>query len=238
MEEGIEPYSFVENVSLDCDSFSESAWSDEHIDEIEVQSSPLMDPPLSDDPGDKCLTANVVSSDLLYLDTSPEELLLAHELNMLDTSGVYYEDPLAKPLTAKEMDAEVDYLYSMLAKQDAYEPIFEELEPMEATSVPSNSPCLDLLPAKVMDGEVDSLHSLLDKQVACEPIFEKLPIIELIDFLGVDDIALVYNPLIGEFLNNLKIDLVWAMHLVELKCLKRIRQMRYSKYLFWWHGRI
>ncbi|KAI8559752.1 hypothetical protein RHMOL_Rhmol04G0198700 [Rhododendron molle] len=223
MEKGIKPHSFVENVSLDCDSFSEFAWSDEPIDEAEVQSSPLMDPPFCDDPGEKCLTAKVVSFDLPYLAPSPEDLLLAHEMNMLDTLDVYYEDPLAKPLTAKEMDAEVDYLYSLLAKQDAYEPIFEELEPMEATIVPSHSPCLDLLTAKEMDSEVDSLPSLLDKHDACEPIFEKLPIIELIDFLGVDDIDLVYNPLIVKFLNNLKIDFVLAMHLVEFKFFKRIR---------------
>ncbi|KAI8547457.1 hypothetical protein RHMOL_Rhmol07G0197400 [Rhododendron molle] len=237
MEEGIEPHRFIENVILDYDSSLESTWSDEPIDESEVPSSPLMDPPLCDDTGEKCLTAKVVSSDLPYLDPSPEELLLAHEMKMFDISGVYYEDPLAKSLTAKEMDAEVDYLYSLLAKQDAYEPI-EELEAMKATIVPSNFPCLDLLPAKEMDGEVDSFHSLLEKQDACGPNIEKLPILELIDFLGVENVNLVYNPLIVEFLNNLKIDFAWAMHLVELKCLKRIRQMRYSKYLFLWHGRI
>ncbi|KAI8572927.1 hypothetical protein RHMOL_Rhmol01G0238900 [Rhododendron molle] len=238
MEEGIEPHSFVENVSLDCDSFSESARSDEFIDEVEVESSPLMDPPLSDDPGEKCLTAKVVSSDLPYLDPSPEELLLAHEMNMFDSSGIYYEDPLAKPLAAKEMDAEVDYLYFLLAKQDASKPIFEELEPMEATIVPSNSPCHDLHTAKDMDSEVNSLHSLLDKQDACEPNLEKLPILKLIDFLGVDDFLVASHPYIVDFVNNLKVDLVWAMHLVELRFLKRIQRLLYSKYLFLWHGRI
>ncbi|XP_058217477.1 uncharacterized protein LOC131328561 [Rhododendron vialii] len=120
--------------------------------EKKVLPSPV-DPPLYDDPGGKRLTAKVILSDLLYLDSSPEELLLAHEMNMLETSGVYYEDPLAKSLTTKEMDAEVDYLYSLLTKQDAYGPIFEELATMEAAIVPSNPLCLNLLTAKEMDAE-------------------------------------------------------------------------------------
>ncbi|KAI8572915.1 hypothetical protein RHMOL_Rhmol01G0238200 [Rhododendron molle] len=60
---------------------------------------------------------------------------------------------LVQLLTVKKMDAEVDYLYLLLAKQDAYGPIFEELESMQVTIVPSSSPCLDPLTTKEMDGE-------------------------------------------------------------------------------------
>ncbi|KAI8543359.1 hypothetical protein RHMOL_Rhmol08G0211100 [Rhododendron molle] len=70
------------------------------------------------------------------------------------------------------------------------------------------------------------------------PLSQEFLNAELIDFLGVDEFNLVYHPYLVDFVNNLKIDLVWIVHLLEHKCLKRIRQMRYSKYLILWHGRV
>jgi hypothetical protein len=62
----------------------------EELPPIEKKVLPsLVDPPLYDDPGGKCLTADIVPADLPYLDLSPEELLLAHEMNMLEMSGGY-----------------------------------------------------------------------------------------------------------------------------------------------------
>ena len=59
------------------------------------------------------------------------------------------EKTLEKSLTAKEMDAEVDYLYSLLERQDKYGPGYmsttpEKLPPMETEILPSNLPILDI----------------------------------------------------------------------------------------------
>ena len=51
----------------------------------------------------------------------------------------------------------------------------------------------------------------------------------------------ILKPIIADFEKenpNLKIDFIWAMHLAELKFLKRIQQLLYSKYFFLWHGRV
>ena len=38
--------------------------------------------------------------------------------------------------------------------------------------------------------------------------------------------------------NGLKHKLFWTAHMLELKCQRRLRQRKYSKYLILWHGRI
>lgn len=62
--------------------------------------------------------------------------------------------------------------------------------------------------------------------------------VELIDFLGVDGFDLASHPCLIDIVNSLKIDLVWIMHLVEFKFQKRLMQLRYSKYLILWNGRV
>ncbi|KAI8571897.1 hypothetical protein RHMOL_Rhmol01G0156000 [Rhododendron molle] len=83
------------------------------------------------------------------------------------------------------------------------------------------------------ENSVDVVGTLVES-----PPFQDFVGVELIDFLGVDDFDLVYHPYIVDFVNSLKINLVWNANLVELKCLNRIRQLRYSKYLILLHGRV
>ncbi|KAG5523361.1 hypothetical protein RHGRI_035247 [Rhododendron griersonianum] len=61
--------------------------------------------------------------------------------------------------------------------------------------------------------------------------------VEPIDFLGADNFDLFFHPCL-DIVNNLKINLVRITCLVELKFLKRLMQLRYSKYLILWHGRV
>lgn len=161
------------------------------------------------------------------------------------------DDPGEKLLTIAEMDAEIDYLYSLLEEQD------------KAYETKSGSPTLEdtnfdarekehIEPLVIREGYMPFEESLsivaLNNQTflalddatppAESPLSQEFLKVELIDFLGVDEFDLVYHPYIVDFVNTLKIDLVWNMHLVELKFIKRIRQMRYSKYLILWHGRV
>ena len=61
--------------------------------------------------------------------------------------------------------------------------------------------------------------------------------VELIDFLGVDNYDCVYNPLLLNLVNTLKMNLVRIIHLVELNFVKQFRRSQYSKYLILWYGR-
>lgn len=201
-------------------------------------------------------------------DESVNEVSFIDSLVEEHVDELLYSDPLEVALTAEEAKFLESCLYALLDEDEAcalnaWTPKFKEFEelpsiekkvlpslvdpplyddpggkPLTAKVVYCDDPLAKPLTAKEMDAEVDSLHSLLEKQDACEPSFEKLPIIEVIDFIGVDDFLVVYHPYIVDFVNNLKIDFVWAMHLVELKFLKRIRQLLYSKYFFLWHGRV
>lgn len=65
--------------------------------------------------------------------------------------------------------------------------------------------------------------------------FNKL---EHIDFLGVDNFDLVYNPRLMNIVNSLKINSIRIMHLVEFKFLMQLWLLRYSKYLILCHGRV
>ncbi|XP_058202629.1 uncharacterized protein LOC131317066 [Rhododendron vialii] len=111
----------------------------------------------------------------------------------------------------------------------------EEIEPLVISE--GYMPFEELLPIVALNNQV---LSALD----CATPFTESPLsqeflnVELIDFFGVDKFNLVYHPYLVDFVNALKIDLVWAIHLVVFKCLKRIRQMCYSKYLILWHGRV
>lgn len=62
--------------------------------------------------------------------------------------------------------------------------------------------------------------------------------VEPIDFLGTDNFDVFFHPCLVDIVNNLKINLVRIACLVELKFLKRLMQLRYSKYLILWHGRV
>ncbi|KAG5542564.1 hypothetical protein RHGRI_022183 [Rhododendron griersonianum] len=62
--------------------------------------------------------------------------------------------------------------------------------------------------------------------------------VEPIDFLGADNFDLFFHPCLVDIVNNLKINLVRIACLVELKFLKRLMQLRHSKYLILWHGRV
>ncbi|XP_058223011.1 uncharacterized protein LOC131332732 [Rhododendron vialii] len=70
-----------------------------------------------------------------------------HAINMVDICFSLFVTVCGQP---KEMDAEVDYLYSLLAKQDAYEPIFKELAPMEPKVVSSDLLYLDSSQQKLL----------------------------------------------------------------------------------------
>ncbi|KAI8572282.1 hypothetical protein RHMOL_Rhmol01G0186200 [Rhododendron molle] len=67
MEEEIEPPIFVEDVSLDSDSSSEFGWSDESSLEPIVQCSPLVDPSLCDDSGEKFLIVEETNVEVDFL---------------------------------------------------------------------------------------------------------------------------------------------------------------------------
>ncbi|XP_058192142.1 uncharacterized protein LOC131309543 [Rhododendron vialii] len=111
---------------------------------------------------------------------------------------------------------------------------FEESLPIVA---PGYMPFEESLPIVALNNQV--LSALDCATPATEStLSQEFLNVELIDFLGVDEFNLVYHPYLLDFVNALKIDLVWAIHLLEFKCLKRIRQMCYSKYLILWHGRV
>lgn len=133
-----------------------------------------------------------------------------------------------KFLIVEETNAEVDFLYALLNEQDgknvnrpdSLSPSFEEIPSIEILNHPIVS---------ALDDATPPIES---------PLSQEFLTVELIDFVGVDEFDLVYHPYIVDFVNSVKINLLWHAHLVKLKCLHRIRQLRYSKYLFLWYGLI
>ncbi|KAG5561414.1 hypothetical protein RHGRI_004448 [Rhododendron griersonianum] len=70
------------------------------------------------------------------------------------------------------------------------------------------------------------------------PPLQEIITLERIDFLGVDNFNMVYHPFFLKLINSLKVNCVWNSHLVEFKFQTRLHQLRYSKYLILWHGRV
>ncbi|KAI8543358.1 hypothetical protein RHMOL_Rhmol08G0211000 [Rhododendron molle] len=92
------------------------------------------------------------------------------------------DDPMDKYLITAEMDSEVDYLYSLLEKQD-----------MEF-AIKNKS--LTLEDQDFVEKEVPAKSNMEEEVWFEEP---KLGVVERIDFLGVDDVDLVYHPYIADF---------------------------------------
>ncbi|XP_058194504.1 uncharacterized protein LOC131311176 [Rhododendron vialii] len=142
-------------------------------------------------------------------------------------------DAREKESLPKNSDAREKEEIELLVINEGYMP-FEESLPIVA---PGYMPFEQSLPIVALNNQV--LSALDCATPATEStLSQEFLNVKLIDFLGVDEFNLVYHPYLVDFVNALKIDLVWAIHLLEFKCLKRIRQMCYSKYLILWHGRV
>ena len=85
----------------------------------------------------------------------------------------------------------------------------------------------------------ESLPSLDDTSTPIgNPPLEQVLKLEQIDFLGVDNFNVFYDSFVLKLINMLKVNFVLNAYLVEFQISKRLKQLRYSKYLILWHGRV
>lgn len=194
-----------------------------------------------------------------YFDQLTDSLSCNQVENFQVSNSCVLEDETIEPLVTNEIVGSPEVQQSSREHSSTLEMDFHNATPEESLSIIVES--LLVLDAR----EKERIEPLVISE-GCMPFEESLPIVALnnqilsaldsanpptesplsqevlnveqIDFLGVDEFNLIYHSYHLDFVNSLKIDLVWAKHLVEFKCLKRIRQMRYSKYLNLWHGRI
>ena len=100
---------------------------------------------------------------------------------------------------------------------------------------------LPLVKEAIIMSSVQPLELELQTLLPCVPIASTsthVTQIEHIDFLGVDNFCWVCPPYLLNIVNSLKHKLFWTAHMLELKCQRRLRQPKYSKYLILWHGRV
>jgi hypothetical protein len=146
------------------------------------------------------------------------------ELSPLESSPPIESLPLCEDLLEKHLIAE--------------EMNVDEIESWSPTCAKQDFVGVELIEEPFMDSlweEQDNAYETKSRSPTLEN--SNLVGVERIDFLGVDKFNLAYHPYLVEFANTLKIDLVWALHLVEFQFLNRLQHLVYSKYLFLWHGR-
>ncbi|KAI8525797.1 hypothetical protein RHMOL_Rhmol13G0258100 [Rhododendron molle] len=225
----------------ESDSFSENSSEFRGNDEFHSQCSPLESSPpleflpLCEAPREKHLIAEKVNVDETesWSPICEDPALVVSTIDQVSTPcGLY---PLGKLLTLKEMDEEVDYLHSLLEERDQK----IETNCWSPTCAKQDSVGVEFIEAPFMDSlweEQDNAYETKSRFPTLEN--SNLVGVEQIDFLGVNDFDFLYRAYMVDFVNNLKINLIWLMPLVDFKFMKRIRQLLYSKYLFLWHGRI
>ena len=87
---------------------------------------------------------------------------------------------------------------------------------------------------------VDMGDIVIEKKEEFQVESLKLKIVEVehIDFIGVDNFNIHPNYLLANFFNKLRnIELSHGVKLDEFRVIRSFKHRKYSKYLFYWHGR-